>query len=108
MTVDVSNDDGGSWTDLTGRFPGVPDHVSLWGLLIPIRRAFQQYVNLRPLKLFAGVDSPLKGLRIGNLMWRELHDFSPDCVVLVLASEHHDEADYIRDYEEFLEHLRDG
>src|SRR6185437_7441931 len=29
-------------------YPGVPDHVSLWGLLIPIRRAFQQYVNLRP------------------------------------------------------------
>ena len=32
-------------------FPGVPDHVSLWGLLIPLRRAFRQYVNLRPIKL---------------------------------------------------------
>ncbi|MBA2696352.1 MAG: tartrate dehydrogenase, partial [Actinobacteria bacterium] len=31
-------------------FPGVPDHVSLWGLLIPIRRAFEQYVNLRPVR----------------------------------------------------------
>ncbi|MDB4404575.1 tartrate dehydrogenase [bacterium] len=41
-------------------YPGVPDHVSLWGLLIPIRRNFQQYVNLRPVKLLKGVDSPLK------------------------------------------------
>jgi len=39
--------------------PGVPDHVSLWGLLIPIRRAFEQYVNLRPIRLFDAVRSPL-------------------------------------------------
>jgi tartrate dehydrogenase/decarboxylase/D-malate dehydrogenase len=39
--------------------PGVPDHVSLWGLLIPIRRAFEQYVNLRPIRLFDRVSSPL-------------------------------------------------
>jgi tartrate dehydrogenase/decarboxylase/D-malate dehydrogenase len=42
-------------------FPGVPDHVSLWGLLIPIRRAFEQYVNLRPVRLLRGVTSPLAG-----------------------------------------------
>jgi tartrate dehydrogenase/decarboxylase/D-malate dehydrogenase len=40
-------------------YPGVPDHVSLWGLLIPIRRGFDQYVNLRPVKLFKGVSTPL-------------------------------------------------
>ena len=40
---------------------GVPDHVSLWGLLIPIRRAFQQYVNLRPVRLVPGIESPVKG-----------------------------------------------
>ena len=40
-------------------FPGVPDHVSLWGLLIPIRRQFDQYVNLRPVRLMPGVRSPL-------------------------------------------------
>jgi tartrate dehydrogenase/decarboxylase / D-malate dehydrogenase len=40
-------------------FPGVPDHVSLWGLLIPIRRWFRQYVNLRPARLLRGVRSPL-------------------------------------------------
>ena len=40
-------------------WPDVPDHVSLWGLLIPIRRAFKQYVNLRPVRSFAGVAGPL-------------------------------------------------
>ena len=42
-------------------FPGVPDHVSLWGLLIPIRRGFQQYINLRPVRLLPGARSPLAG-----------------------------------------------
>src|SRR5882724_3874179 len=42
-------------------FPGVPDHVSLWGLLIPIRRGFHQYINLRPVRLLKGVKSPLAG-----------------------------------------------
>lgn len=42
-------------------WPDVPDHVSLWGLLIPIRRGFDQYVNLRPCRLLPGVKSPLAG-----------------------------------------------
>ncbi len=41
-------------------YPGVPDHVSLWGLLIPIRRTFEQYVNLRPIRLFEGLEGPLR------------------------------------------------
>jgi tartrate dehydrogenase/decarboxylase/D-malate dehydrogenase len=48
-------------------YPGVHDHISLWGLLIPIRRAFQQYVNLRPVRLLRGVDSPLKGYPPGEI-----------------------------------------
>jgi len=40
--------------------PDVPDHISLWGLLIPIRRAFRQYVNLRPVRLWPGIPSPLR------------------------------------------------
>ncbi len=48
-------------------FPGVPDHVSLWGLLIPIRRSFRQYVNLRPVRLFEGVSSPLAGRAPGDI-----------------------------------------
>ena len=42
-------------------WPDVPDHISLWGLLIPIRRGFDQYVNLRPCKLMPGVRTPLAG-----------------------------------------------
>ena len=48
-------------------YPGVPDHVSLWGLLIPIRRGFQQYVNLRPIKVFEGVPSPVRGALPGEV-----------------------------------------
>jgi dTDP-4-dehydrorhamnose 3,5-epimerase-like enzyme len=54
----------------------------------------------------AWLDSPLKGLVIERMIWRELHDFSPDCVLLVLASAHYDEADYIRDFDEFIEATR--
>lgn len=42
-------------------FPGVPDHVSLWGLLIPIRREMHQYVNLRPVRMMKGMKCPLAG-----------------------------------------------
>ncbi|WP_067660570.1 tartrate dehydrogenase [Nocardia harenae] len=48
-------------------FPGVPDHISLWGLLIPLRRAFGQYVNLRPVKLLPGTESALRGRTAADL-----------------------------------------
>jgi tartrate dehydrogenase/decarboxylase/D-malate dehydrogenase len=48
-------------------YPGVPDHISLWGLLIPIRRSFDQYANLRPVKMLKGVDSPLKNAKPGEI-----------------------------------------
>ncbi len=41
-------------------YPGVPDHVSLWGLLLPIRQGFDQYINLRPIRLFEGIEGPLR------------------------------------------------
>jgi tartrate dehydrogenase/decarboxylase/D-malate dehydrogenase len=47
--------------------PSVPDHVSLWGLLIPIRRGFQQYANLRPVRLFQGIETPLKNWKPGDI-----------------------------------------
>jgi tartrate dehydrogenase/decarboxylase / D-malate dehydrogenase len=47
--------------------PGVPDAVSLWGLLIPIRRTFRQYVNLRPVRLIRGVTSPLRNIKSGDI-----------------------------------------
>lgn len=48
-------------------WPGVPDHVSLWGLLIPIRRACRQYVNLRPVRTYTGVPCPLAGIGPGEV-----------------------------------------
>jgi len=48
-------------------YPTVPDHISLWGLLIPIRREFQQYINLRPVRLFEGVNSPLANKKPGDI-----------------------------------------
>ena len=48
-------------------FPGVADHVSLWGLLLPIRRGFEQYVNLRPVRLLPGVVSPLRDRQAGSI-----------------------------------------
>lgn len=48
------------------------------------------------------LESSRQGLLLGNQVWREMHDFSADCVLMVLASDYYDEADYIRDYQEFL------
>jgi dTDP-4-dehydrorhamnose 3,5-epimerase-like enzyme len=84
-----------------------------------VRRGFHAHRNLKQIAvcvsgsckfdLFDGrdkkaieLDSPTKGLYIGKVIWREMYDFSPDCVLMVLASELYDEADYIRNFEEFL------
>jgi tartrate dehydrogenase/decarboxylase/D-malate dehydrogenase len=48
-------------------FKGVPDHISLWGLLLKIRRQFQQYVNLRPIRLMPNVKSPLRDRAAGDI-----------------------------------------
>jgi len=48
-------------------FPGVPDHVSLWEMLIPMRRQFDLYVNLRPVRLMPGIESPLRGREVGDI-----------------------------------------
>ncbi|MCD9475612.1 sugar 3,4-ketoisomerase [Photobacterium phosphoreum] len=48
------------------------------------------------------LDKPNIGLYIDSMKWREMHDFSEDCVLIVIASHHYDEADYIRNYGDFL------
>lgn len=52
------------------------------------------------------LDQPDLALEIGSMVWREMHSFSPDAVLLVLASAHYDSADYIRDYQQFLAKVR--
>ena len=54
------------------------------------------------------LDSPSEGLLIENTIWREMYDFSPGAVLLVLASHYYDEADYIRDYNEFLAFIKEN
>ena len=49
------------------------------------------------------LDSAQKGVLIGPGVWRVMRNFSSDCVLLLLADQHYDEADYIRDYQEFIE-----
>lgn len=52
------------------------------------------------------LDNPTEGLHIKNNIWREFTNFSPDCVVMVLASEHYDESDYIRNYDDFVREFK--
>ena len=54
------------------------------------------------------LDSAIKGLLINDLIWHEMYDFSSDCVLIVLASEHYNESDYIRNYQEFLQVVNHG
>ena len=51
------------------------------------------------------LDKPNEGLYVSNAVWREMYDFSPDAVLMVLASELYDEEDYIRNYDEFLKYV---
>src|SRR5215217_6221692 len=50
-------------------WPGVPDHVSLWGLRLAICQGFDQYANVRPVKLLPGVESPLRGASAETMDW---------------------------------------
>ena len=52
------------------------------------------------------LSNPNQGLLIEGVLWREMKDFSADCVLVVLASEHYDETDYIRDYDKFLKEIK--
>ena len=54
------------------------------------------------------LDNPAEGILINRTVWREMFDFSPGSVLVVLASEHYDEADYIRDYDQFLVYLEEN
>lgn len=52
------------------------------------------------------LDKPDTGLHINSFIWHEMHDFSEDCVLMVLASELYDESDYIRNYDAFIEECK--
>lgn len=52
------------------------------------------------------LNSPSKALYLESNIWREMFDFSSDCILMVLASEYYNEGDYIRDYTEFVEYIK--
>ena len=65
------------------------------------------YLNGREKKIVS-LEKPYEGLYVPNNMWREMYDFSPDAVLMVLASEVYKEDDYIRDYDTFLQMVKEG
>lgn len=84
-----------------------------------VRRGYHAHKNLKQLaicvsgscsfllddginKQYIDLNTPRQGLLIEGLVWREMYDFSSDCVLMVLADNYYDENDYLRDYDEFL------
>lgn len=88
---------------LAGVIRGHHAHKSLQQILICIHGSCKIRLDNGYEKKIIPLEKPYEGLYVSNLMWREMYDFSEDAVLLVLASDLYDEADYIRDYDEFLE-----
>ena len=86
----------------SGGWGGVRAHHNVREIAVCVKGSCRMILDDGQHRDEVWLDIPNKGLLIGDLVWREMHDFSDDCVLLVLASEHYDEADYIRDYKEFL------
>lgn len=84
---------------------GFHAHKSLKQLLICIHGSCKVLLDDGREKEIVILDKPYEGIFIQSNMWREMYDFSPDAVLLVLASEIYDETDYIRDYDRFLQFI---
>ncbi|MCI3204947.1 MULTISPECIES: FdtA/QdtA family cupin domain-containing protein [Pandoraea] len=82
---------------------GMHAHRNLRQMVIAVRGQCRFLLDDGSERVELFLDNPAQGLLIESMMWREMYDFSPDCVLMVLANAHYDESDYIRDYKEFLE-----
>lgn len=97
----------------------------IYDTLPDVRRGFHAHRNLQQILICVSgsckihlddgqdtaevtLDKPNEGLYISNNMWREMYDFSEGAVLLVLASEYYDEADYIRKYDDFIKMIKEG
>lgn len=85
---------------------GFHAHIDLKQVAICLRGSCRFILDDGNCKEDVVLNSPRQGLIIEGFIWREMHDFSEDCILLVLASEHFDESDYIRDYQKFLRVLQ--
>ena len=81
-------------------------HKSLQQILVCIHGSCKIRLDNGREKKVIPLEKPYEGLYVSNAMWREMFDFSPDAVLLVLASELYDEEDYIRNYDEFLAYVK--
>ncbi len=86
---------------------GYHAHKSLEQILICIHGTCKILLDDGTEKKIVPLEKPYEGLYVSNAMWREMFDFSPDAVLLVLASEYYEEEDYIRDYDEFLKYVEE-
>ena len=83
-------------------------HKSLEQILVCIHGSCKVRLDNGREKKVVPLERPYEGLYIAHNIWREMFDFSSDAVLLVLASNLYDESDYIRDYDEFLQMIKDG
>ncbi len=86
-----------------GVIRGYHAHINLKQIAIAVKGSCKFILDDGKSREEVILDNPNQGLLIEGLIWREMHDFSEDCVLLVLASEHYDESDYIRDYQKFID-----
>ena len=94
-------------TSLSSDLPrGFHAHKELEQLAVCLVGSCKVMLDNGKVKEWVTLDSPSKALRIEPRIWHEMHDFSKDCVFLVVASDFYDETDYIRDYQLFLEQAK--
>jgi dTDP-4-dehydrorhamnose 3,5-epimerase-like enzyme len=93
-----------------GTKPGVERgfhaHKALNQVAVAVTGSCEMVLDDGETKTTVLLDSSEKGVLIGPGMWRVMKNFSPDCVLLVLADQHYDEADYIRDYDQFIDWIK--
>lgn len=83
-------------------------HRELYQILFCVAGACTVSLDNGKEKTEVRLEQPYRGLLIGPGIWREMYDFTPGAVLMVLASEYYDESDYIRDYNVFLESIGEG
>ena len=86
---------------------GFHAHKSLEQILICVHGSCKILLDDGTEKADVLLDCPYEGLYVCNNMWREMYDFSPDAVLMVLASDFYKEEDYIRNYDEFLAYVKE-
>ncbi len=84
-----------------GNVRGKHAHQELEQVLFCIHGKLKIVIDTGEVRKTIVLDKPSKGLYLGNMIWREMHEFKKDTVLFVVASRHYKESDYIRDYSTF-------